>query len=80
MGAFLKQFGLPQVLHSAASSNDVPDAVWTKIEDFQRKGASQNFSKAIEGAQSLKQVNLDVLNQCKATLDGEEAEDNQLRQ
>ena len=34
MGAFLKQFGLPQVLHSAASSNDVPDAVWTKIEEF----------------------------------------------
>jgi len=34
MGAFLKQYGLPQVLHSAASSNDVPDAVWAKIEEF----------------------------------------------
>lgn len=79
MSAFLKQFGLPQVLHSVSASNDVPDPVWTKIEEFQRKGSSQNFAKAIEGAQSLKQVNLDVLNACKQTLEAEEQEDTQLR-
>ena len=79
MQAFLKQFGLPQVLHSVSTTNDVPDAVWTKIEEFQRKGASQNFAKAIEGAQSLKQVNLDVIAACRQTLETEENEDTQLR-
>ena len=34
MIGFLKQFGLPQVLHSMTSNNDVPDTVWVKIEDF----------------------------------------------
>ena len=34
MTGFLKQFGLPQVLHSCSASNDVPDSVWTKIEEF----------------------------------------------
>jgi len=79
MTAFLKQFGLPQVLHSFTASNDVPDAVWSKIEEFQKKGAAQNFSQAIAGAESLKQVNTDVINQCKQTIENEEAEDTQLR-
>ena len=47
MTGFLKQFGLPQVLHSCSASNDVPDAVWTKIEEFQKKGSAQNFAQAI---------------------------------
>lgn len=34
MTGFLKQFGLPEVLHSLTASNDVPDSVWSKIEDF----------------------------------------------
>jgi hypothetical protein len=53
----------------------VPDAVWAKIEEFQRKGASQNFAKAIEGAANLKQVNLDVISACRQTLEAEESED-----
>lgn len=44
MTGFLKQFGLPEVLHSLTSSTDVPDQVWSKIEAFQKKGSSQNFA------------------------------------
>lgn len=79
MTGFLKQFGLPQVLHSITSSTDVPDDIWLKIEEFQKKGAAQNFASAIAGTESLKQMNTEVLNVCKQTLDGEENEDTQLR-
>ena len=57
MTGFLKQFGLPQVLHSITSSTDVPDDIWLKIEEFQKKGAAQNFASAIAGTESLKQMN-----------------------
>ena len=40
MLGFMKQYGLPQVLHSITSSTDVPDDIWAKIEGFQKKGAS----------------------------------------
>ena len=75
MTGFLKQFGLPQVLHSITSSTDVPDDIWLKIEEFQKKGAAQNFASAIAGTESLKQMNTEVLNVCKQTLDGEENEE-----
>lgn len=67
------------MLHSITSSTDVPDDIWTKIEDFQKKGAAQNFSNAIAGTENFKTMNLDVLNVCRQTIDAEEAEDNQLR-
>ncbi len=79
MTAFLKQFGLPQVLHSLQASNDMPDDVWTKIEDFQKKGAAQNFSKAIAGAENTKQLNMDIITACRSLIDAEENEDTQLR-
>ena len=40
MNAFLKQYGLPQTLHSITCNNEIPDAVWTKIEEFQKKGSA----------------------------------------
>lgn len=79
MTGFLKQFGLPQVLHSIGANNDVPDSVWVKIEEFQKKGAAQNFSSAIQGAESLKTVNNEMIMACRTTIEGEENEDNTLR-
>ena len=76
MTGFLKQFGLPHVLHSITSSSDIPDDIWLKIEEFQKKGAAQNFSQAIAGTENLKTMNTDVLNVCKQTLEAEENEDN----
>jgi hypothetical protein len=34
MTGFLKQYGLPQSLHTITANNDIPDAIWTKIEEF----------------------------------------------
>ena len=37
---FLKQFGLPEALHSITASSEIPDDVWEKVAEFQKKGAS----------------------------------------
>ena len=34
MTEFLKNFGLPQSLHSLTADSDIPDAIWVKIEEF----------------------------------------------
>lgn len=34
MSGFLAQYGLPQALHSMTATNDVPNDVWAKIEEF----------------------------------------------
>ena len=34
MSGFLRQFGLPEILHSVTATNDVPDEVWSKIGEF----------------------------------------------
>ena len=47
MTKFLAQYGLPQALHSITAGQEVPEAVWTKIEEFQKKGSAQNFAQAI---------------------------------
>lgn len=80
MTEFLKNFGLPQSLHSLTANSDIPDAIWTKIEEFQKKGASQNFKGAIEGGEQIRTVNLEMLAACQKIIDDEEAEDNGLRQ
>lgn len=51
MTGFLKQYGLPNVLHSLTANSDIPDAIWTKIEEFQKKGSAANFKQAIEGGE-----------------------------
>ena len=79
MQGFLKQYGLPECLHTITSSNDIPDAVWSKIEEFQKKGAAANFSQAIEGSEQLKQINTDIIKDCESIVNKEEAEDTQLR-
>ena len=65
MTGFLKQFGLPEALHSATSSNDVPDDVWAKIQEFQKKGSANQFKQAIDAATNIKQVNNDLINSCR---------------
>lgn len=72
MTGFLKQFGLPEALHTLTANADIPEDVWNKIAEFQKKGSAQNFAQAIEGAESLRTVNLDVLNQCEKVINEEE--------
>ena len=44
---FLHQFGLPQALHAATSTTDIPQTLWEKIEDFQKKGGHGNLQSMI---------------------------------
>ena len=79
MNTFLKQYGLPESLHTLTSNSDVPDAIWAKIEEFQKKGSAQNFSQAIAGNESICQVNTDMIAACEKIINDEETEDTQLR-
>lgn len=46
---FLTQLGLPMSIQTLTSTKEIPNELWGKIEEFQKKGADQNFAQAIEG-------------------------------
>ena len=50
LNSWLRTFGLPGILSSVSASSEVPQEIWIKLEEFQRKGAAQNFAQSIEGA------------------------------
>ena len=43
LAGFLKQFGLPTVLHTMSGGQEVPADLWAKIEAYQKKGYSAQF-------------------------------------
>jgi len=44
---FLQQYGLPQALHAASSTTEIPASLWEKIEDYQKKGGHSNVLSMI---------------------------------
>lgn len=44
LNGWLKTMGLPGVLSSVTASSELPAEIWTKLEEFQKKGAAQNFA------------------------------------
>lgn len=77
---FLRQLGLPMSIQTLTTSREIPNELWAKIEDFQKKGADQNFAMSIQGNQTIIQINNDMIADMESTLNSEEQEDNQLRQ
>lgn len=75
---FLSQNGLPQALHSICST-DIPDQMWVKIEDFQKKGAMTQFQNLIDTCNAMKASNNHTLSECQSKLQKEEDEDEALR-
>lgn len=67
-------------LQSLTTAREIPDDLWVKIEEFQKKGADQNFAAAIAGNTTLIELNHQILKDMEATLNAEEQEDAQLRQ
>lgn len=53
--------------------------VWNKIEEFQKKGAAQNFAQTIEGAIQFNNLNAELITVSEKILNDEEQEDNALR-
>lgn len=46
---FLKQLGLPMSIQTLGAKREIPDELWAKIEEFQKKGGDQNFAQSIQG-------------------------------
>lgn len=76
---FLGNFGLPQALHALTSTNEIPKQIWEKIEEFQKKGGSQNIKGIIQGIQQLNANNDNLMQQMMTVLEEEEKSDNQMR-
>lgn len=54
--------------------------MWAKIEDFQKKGAAQNFKQAMEANSVVIKLNNDMIKSMEQVIADEEQEDTQLRQ
>ena len=76
---FLKGYGLPQALHAATSTTEIPPALWEKIEDFQKKGGHSNLLGMIQGLGGVRENNFQMIQQMHKLLEEEEAVDNQMR-
>ncbi len=73
---FLSTYGLPQALHAATSTTEIPPALWEKIEDFQKKGGHSNVQGMITGLGSIRENNFNMIQLMYKTLEEEETSDN----
>jgi len=62
------------------NNKDIPNEVWVKIEEFQKKGAAQNFKVAMDANLTVIKVNNDLIGAMEQIIGSEEQEDTQLRQ
>jgi len=70
---------LPMAIQSLSSTAEIPNELWTKIEDFQKKGSAQNFAASAQSNQSFVEINKDVLQAIEQAINEEEAQDTQMR-
>ena len=73
---FLQQFGLPQAYHAATSTTEIPQNLWEKIEDFQKKGGHGNCQGMIQGIGAVRVNNFEMIQQMYKALEDEENQDN----
>lgn len=66
---------LPMAIQSFDTKAEIPDQLWTKIEEFQKKGAAQNFATCITTNTSFYGINQDIIKATEATLNEEEQMD-----
>jgi len=65
---------LPQALYELTAS-DLPDAIWSKIEVFQKKGAISNFKNIMANLESMRQNCFNMIKEIHDLLNEEEALD-----
>lgn len=70
---------MPQSYHDLTNVDDIPAMYWTKIEEFQKKGAIANFQNSINGMAAFKVQAESMIAQCEGKLQKEEQEDANLR-
>lgn len=66
-------------MSSVTASSEIPQEIWTKLEEFQKKGAAQNFAQSIEGAIQFNRLNAELITASEKILEDEEKEDASLR-
>lgn len=65
---------MPQALYELTAS-DLPDAIWSKIEVFQKKGAISNFKNIMANLESMRQNCFNMIKEIHDLLNEEEALD-----
>ena len=78
--AFLRQFNLPDALFSLTAGNDVPNELWTKIDNFQKTGTSSNVNGMLNQCRQLKEANQKLIADVEAALKAEQELDDKNRQ
>jgi programmed cell death 6-interacting protein len=61
------------------STKEIPENLWSKIEEFQKKGGIQNVQGMIQGLTAMRENNMSMIEQMQKTLEEEESSDNQMR-
>jgi len=54
------------------NNKDIPNEVWVKIEEFQKKGAAQNFKVAMDANLTVIKVNNDLIGAMEQIIGSEE--------
>ena len=66
--SFLGQYQLPNAYHEITATQDIPDSYFVKIEEFQKKGAINNFKNILEGLNGLRGNCAQMLNDSETIL------------
>jgi hypothetical protein len=67
-------------IQGLTSNKSIPDTLWNKIQEFQKKGSTASFMNSIEANKNYFQLNNDILNAIMQTINEEEKTDMQMRQ
>jgi hypothetical protein len=62
-------------LQTLCAGSSVPDDVWAKIEEFQKKGGAACFNEAMNTSLTLVEVNNQIIQAMESDLAAEEQDD-----
>lgn len=69
---FLGQYQLPNSYHEITATQDIPVSYFVKIEEFQKKGAINNFKNILEGINGFRDNCAQMLNEAEKIINEEE--------
>ena len=77
--AFLVNYNLPQAVQALTCEDELPKEVWTRIEDFQKRGATSVIDNMFTGIEQLANTNTGLIQKIDKDLADEESEDTMLK-
>jgi len=76
---FLQKLGLPGELYSVTGQTQIPDEIWNRVSEFQKRGGAAGIDQLFKGVEQNRVNCNDLLTKCETAILTEEAEDNQIR-